>query len=215
MRPLRHLKPRYIWDRLVEKRFRANHPGLPWLDPTAISLLETLLRREDCGLEFGSGRSTLWFSARTSTLTSIEHNREWYEQEKTLLAEKHCENVNLLHFPLDAMEEGIPVYARAAESFPAASLDYVLIDGVHRDFCASLSLDRIAPGGMLIIDNVHLYFPNQSRAPNAVPQDGQPVSKIWLEVFQQISNWRHIWTSNGISDTAIYFKPGGIRQTIV
>jgi putative heme iron utilization protein len=49
------------------------HPNWPWLTKEAILLLERLLRPDDIGLEFGSGRSTIWFAERVEKLISIEH----------------------------------------------------------------------------------------------------------------------------------------------
>jgi predicted O-methyltransferase YrrM len=209
LRSFRHWTARYLWDRASEKMYRARHPGLPWLDPTAIQILDMLLFAEDHGLELGSGRSTLWFSQRTAHLTSIEHNPDWYFKVKKMLDELDRENVDYQLHPKDDNLVGIlPGYVQAVQSLQPASLNYVLIDGVYRDQCAQAVLDKLIPGGLLIIDNVHLYFPNDSRAPNSIPSGGKPATSLWAEVYAVICSWRCIWTGNGVSDTAIYFKPG-------
>jgi hypothetical protein len=64
-RPARsHRTPRYVYHRTRQLFYERAHPADPWLTPAAIGLLSTLLRPADTGVEFGSGRSTLWFAAR-------------------------------------------------------------------------------------------------------------------------------------------------------
>jgi predicted O-methyltransferase YrrM len=47
------------------------------------------------GLEFGSGRSTLYFSKRLDELYSIEHHQEWYEKVNNMLKSKGINNTKL------------------------------------------------------------------------------------------------------------------------
>ncbi len=35
------------------------------------------VRPEDVGLEWGSGRSTVWFAKRVAEITSVEHDPKW------------------------------------------------------------------------------------------------------------------------------------------
>jgi hypothetical protein len=46
------------------------HPDVPWLTRQAVEILEDWLKPGYVGLEWGSGRSTLWFARRVSHLTS-------------------------------------------------------------------------------------------------------------------------------------------------
>ena len=72
MRRTGHLTRRYIANRLRERLYQFTHPNRPWLTPMACQILETLLRSDDVGLEFGSGRSTLWFAKVMRHLTSVD-----------------------------------------------------------------------------------------------------------------------------------------------
>ena len=49
------------------------------LDAQAISILASVLRPSDNGLEYGSGRSTVWFARRTTSLISVETSRLWFD----------------------------------------------------------------------------------------------------------------------------------------
>ncbi len=209
MRSFRHWTPRYIISRLVEKQYRRTHPGLPWLTQDANRMLETLLLPTDRGLEFGSGGSTVWFAARVSHLTSVEHNPEWHARVNTWLAEKRYNHVD---YRLNPGKDGAvdlnnpPEYVRVIDELADSSLDFALVDGIYRDACALRVLQKLKPGGFLIIDNVNLHLPCKSHAPNSrTAQDG-PRTPIWAQFVQETAGWRTIWTSNGISDTAFFFK---------
>ncbi len=208
MRSFRHLTPRYVWDRLALMAYEKGNPDQPWLTRTMIEILDTLLLPDDVGLEFGSGRGTRWFLQRVGHLTSVEHNRNWY-----VLVEKQLESVGK---PVDyrlredgATESPDSAYVEVAKSIASSSLDFVLVDGVARDHCALASLDKLKPGGMLIIDNVNWYLPREpkSRSPNSRDQADGYASEVWGQVGEQIKNWRCVWTTNGVWDTALWVKP--------
>jgi predicted O-methyltransferase YrrM len=207
---MRHRTPRYVYARTRLLRYEHSHPAAPWLTPAAIGMLDSMLMPSDHGLEFGSGRSTIWFAQRISRLTSVEHDTDWYAVVTGQIKERELGNVDYILASLDEPAEpgGSSEYARTALAFAVSSLDFVLIDGAYRDHTARYALSRIRPGGMLIIDNVNRYLPSNSRSPNSrtptLGTDGQ----IWGEVAHELARWRCIWTSSGVSDTAIYVKPG-------
>jgi len=57
-----------------------SHSNYPWLTQQANLILSTLLKPTDMGLEWGSGRSTIWFTQRVKYLTSVEHDEAWYKE---------------------------------------------------------------------------------------------------------------------------------------
>ena len=79
-RRLNHISFRYVHNRLRVKLEELKHPEHPWLTKDAIKLLEDLICPNDIGIEFGSGRSTLWFAERLKHLTSVEDNEVWYSK---------------------------------------------------------------------------------------------------------------------------------------
>lgn len=84
-RSYKHLSPRYIKNRIMVLWDQCQHPKNPWLTADSVKLLEQLLQPSDVGVEFGSGRSTIWFVNRVKQLTSIENNSVWYESIKKKL----------------------------------------------------------------------------------------------------------------------------------
>jgi predicted O-methyltransferase YrrM len=207
-RSFRHWSPAYLTNRLRERFYRRMHPGLPWLSPQAIKILEQQLQKTDVGLEFGSGRSTLWFARRVSFLTSVEHNAEWHRRVKNMAIRAGTDNLECLLVPKeDDQPLRPPAYARSAERFVDGSLDFILVDGIYRDFCANASIGKLRSGGLLILDDAHRYVPSASISPYALNLEQEPASPGWARFVTAVGSWRCQWTSNGVSDTAIYFKP--------
>lgn len=203
-RSIRHWTPRYIWDRTSLWAYERANPDSPWLVRSMIDVLSTWLHPQDEGLEFGSGRSTVWLAKRVKFLTSIEHDKNWYEKVDGRISNRFT-NINLI---LKENKEG---YISTIDFLTEESLDFCLIDGVYRDICTLRCLDKIKSGGILIIDNINRYIPNYSkrrgRAPNSrLPEDGY-ATHAWSEVGTLIRDWRYIWMTDGITDTALWVKP--------
>jgi predicted O-methyltransferase YrrM len=207
-RVLGHRTPRYVYHRTRQLIYERGHADAPWLTPAAISLLESLLRPADRGVEFGSGRSMAWFARRVAALTGVEHDERWYETVTATLRARGLRNVDYILAPPDQPAEhgGDSAYARTALSFPDDSIDFALVDGHYRDYSAKFILPKIKPGGMLIIDNVNWYLPCQSKAPNSRTAALGPQTPVWAEVAAGLAGWRPIWTSSGVWDTAIFIK---------
>jgi len=63
-------------------------------------------------------------------------------------------------------------------------------------------------GGILVIDNIERYLPSTSHSPSARRAgESRWDSASWDAFAAEVANWRHIWTSNGVSDTALWVKP--------
>ena len=60
-RTFSHWTPTYIRDRIINILDALAHPADPWLTRQSINIIKKLIKPEDIGLEFGSGRSTIWF----------------------------------------------------------------------------------------------------------------------------------------------------------
>jgi hypothetical protein len=196
MRPIRHLTPRYVCNRLVLAATQKVHPDWPWLTKQMVTILDTWMLPCDTGIEWGSGRSTLWFAKKARSLVSIEHNPKWFEKIKCHLASVGCSNVDY-HLITDIAE-----YVNAGRS----DFDFALVDGIERDACALKALGLLRPGGALIVDNANWFLPAPSGtfSPCSV---STPATDKWVEFLAAVKNWRCIWTSDGVTDTALWIKP--------
>jgi predicted O-methyltransferase YrrM len=173
----------------------------PWLTQSAIEILASWLRPSDVGFEWGAGRSTLWFARRISHLTTVEHNERWFSSVKDLLDVQGVGNVKLLFRTVEGEEQS--EYVHAIDTVPQNGYDFVLVDGILRHHCTSLAIDKVKSGGLLIIDNVNRYLPSNSRSPASVRE----FPEEWQVVASRLARWRKVWTSNGVTDTALFLKP--------
>ena len=177
------------------------------------TIIESLLKPSYIGLEWGSGCSTIWFSKREKHLTSVENLAYWYKQVSHKLKLENLTNVNYLFIPdYDGSKEGTyemhsTKYVQVANSFSRNSLDFVLVDGVYRSACAVTATGLIKSGGFLIIDDVNWFLPSNSISPGSRNYKNGPLSEQWKEFSESVKDWQLTWTSNGVKDTAIFFKP--------
>ncbi len=209
MRRIRHWTPRFIFNRMLVMFHERSHPDQPWLTADAASMLDSMLKPTDVGLEFGSGRSTPWFAARIARLTSVEDNEQWFNRVDNMLREQKVNNVDYVLAPreVDEADGDQSEYVRVLDKFDSASLDFVLVDGYYRDHCVLKSLDKIRSGGLLVIDNVNWYLPSASKSPGSRSLSDGPNGPIWCKIQEALAGWRKIWTCSGVSDTVIYIKP--------
>jgi predicted O-methyltransferase YrrM len=202
---LRNWTPRYAESKLLLKLFQIRYPDAPWLTQQMVEILAGWLRPTDIGLEWGSGRSTLWFSRRLAQLTSVENNPGWHAKVQSMLRENNIANATL---HLRATEQE---YVGIAEDFAPASLDFALVDGgVARHLCALRAIPILKPGGLLVVDNINWFLESPSRSPGSrKPGDhSRPEFALWDQFRRQVSSWRHVWTTNRVTDTAMWVKPG-------
>jgi len=210
MRSFRHWTPTYIRDRVAVMRYERANPEAPWLTREITDLLHSWLKPGYVGLEFGSGRSTLWFAARVRRLTSVEHDAAWHATISSRLVERGLMSIVDYRLYDDGATDGQGTrYAAVAGEFPAESLDFVLVDGMCRDHCALASIPLLKRRGWLIVDNVNWYVPRKerSRSPKSRSLADGYASDVWREFHQRVEKWKSIWTCNGISDTAAWIKP--------
>lgn len=210
MRSYSHWTPKYILSRLMDYLYRKIHPHNPWLTPKAIKYLDFWIKSDHIAVEFGSGRSTLWFAQRVGHLTSIEHDQEWYSKVRKMIDDQGLENVNLiLASEISPTSENIyeSDYLKTAVDLPENQFDLALVDGKHRSQCSNILINKLRSGGLLVIDNANLYLPCESNSPNSRSINDGPASREWEIFWNSIKDWERVWTSNGVSDTALFFKP--------
>jgi Methyltransferase domain len=211
-RRYRHLTPRYFIDRVRLMAYERHHPDAPWLTSEAVAFLERWLELDSLGFEWGSGRSTVWFAQRVRRLISIEHDPRWDEEVRRCLhKEGLAPKVSYRHLAVDDGADRDPPYVSAISEYPDATLHFCLIDGVTelRARCALACLSKLKPGGLAIVDNANWFLPREPRSPapdSRGPADGY-ASAAWQEFDRRVADWPCIWTSNGVTDTAIWMKP--------
>lgn len=174
----------------------------PWLTPASINIFDSILDQSMIGLEYGSGSSTLFFAPRLKVLESIEHHNAWYQKVQGMIESAGLSNVHLhlvpnkhgsSYEPFDIPDGSLRVkhwyadYFSKVLEFPDDHFDFVLIDGRARVECLLNSIDKLKSGGILALDNSE-----RSR---------------YQPVFRILADWNRIDTTNGLTDTTIWFKP--------
>ncbi len=199
MKLYKHYSFKYIIDRSKTIFQGFLNPGLPWLTNDSIEIISKLLLGDDVGLEIGSGRSTKWFAKRSKFLTSLENDDLWFKKVKLELEKLKIDNkVNYKFLPdFDAFEDYV-------DDLPNESLDFCLLDGGNRGKLANKIVPKLRSNSFLIIDNVNWYLPSDSISPGSI-RYGEEIDKDWEAFSEIVFSKRKIWTSNGVSDTAIYF----------
>jgi len=160
-------------------------------------------------VEYGSGKSTLWFARQVAALTSVEHDPAWFARISTAITEGGLGNVTYLLIQAieTAKDDAKSKYIRVVERFPLESLDFVLVDGILRAECAIAALGHLRQGGILILDNSNWYLPSNSHAPGSRKTEDGPASPRWAEFIRLTEEWRKVRTSDGVTDTTFFFKP--------
>jgi hypothetical protein len=196
-----HWSPQYLYNRFKLVLYEITHPNYPWLTQQANAFLLNWLKKSNIGFEWGSGRSTIWFARRVKYLISVEHEPFWYERVKEKLTKYNLNNCCLV------LATSKKDYIGAIDKFNNDSFDFVLVDGLYRDDCTLKAMDKVKAGGILIIDNINRYVPSNSRSPcSRTTCDGFATYK-WKLVFKRLKEWYSLWTSNSVTDTAIFIKP--------
>lgn len=194
-RPRRHWSARYVFDRIRLAGYQLGNPDHPWLTADMVRFLDAWLDPTDSMVEFGSGRSTLWFSKRVERLVSVEHHADWHQQiSQRLRDQSDSSGVSYLLAAPDAY------VGAASDALGDRTVDIVLVDGPNRDACAAWGVERLRPGGLLVLDDAHRYLPITTRAPSALGEDRPLRSDTWTSFWERVSGMRRIHTTNGVKD---------------
>lgn len=200
----RLLRPLY---KLRYNRYQKAHPHEPWLCPDAITALRSLLKGGK-GIEYGSGRSTLFFSQFLDELHSVEHHAGWSEKVQIMLNEAGLTNTQLHHIPAETAlsdpklsseqqffftESQYPIkdtdfasYVNFLDQVADESIDFILVDGRARKSCALKAMPKLKKGGILVLDNSE--------------------RRRYSSVHEAFKGFATIFTTTGLTDTTIWLK---------
>lgn len=117
---------------------------IPYMNYAIIDFLDQRLQKTHRLFEFGSGYSTLFYSKRAGEVTSVEHDRYWYDKVSAMVGAKAA----VLHIPEDA--DG--AYCRSIH-MQDTTYDIVIVDGRDRVNCVVQSFMRLTNKGVIIVDD--------------------------------------------------------------
>jgi hypothetical protein len=136
------------WIASVKNGYPCKQDGsvIPWMNYSIVAFLEERLRSDLVVFEYGCGYSTLFFAERVKHVTAVEHDETWLD----LVREHAPSNVTALLRPLDMNGD----YCRTINELDGA-FDIVVVDGRDRVNCVRMSLPRLSPSGVIILDDSH------------------------------------------------------------
>lgn len=120
-----------------------NHP-LPWVTYGFIDFISNRLDKNMDIFEYGSGNSTLWYGEKVKSVTSVEHDKNWFEK----IHKNMSNNINLNYQELVYDGE----YSRFANNLNK-KFDIIIVDGRDRVNCIKHSLSSIKENGIIILDD--------------------------------------------------------------
>ena len=121
---------------------RADGSPAPWICTAMTGLLDGRLRRDLRVFEYGCGGSTAYFAARCAMVHSVEHDSAWAAAVTATLPG----NATVL------LRKDPATYAAAIDE-DGGVWDLILVDGRHRLACCRAALPRLAPAGVLLLDD--------------------------------------------------------------
>lgn len=117
-------------------------------------------------LEYGSGASSVWLARRAAHVTSVEHHVGFAALVRELARDAGvADRLEVLEVQPDRSPDPVvpsgkrgeewldyAAYVRAAERV-AGEVDLVVVDGRARAACVEVAARRLAPGGLLLLDD--------------------------------------------------------------
>ena len=132
-------------ERTIDEKVCVDRDGnpLPWYTYPAIEYLSQFDYGEKTIFEFGCGYSSLFWAERAAKVISIEDNLQWFAKWQR----------EFQHPKLDIRwrDEG-EIYEKAIFE-DGGRYDVIVVDGKRRAECAAAAVQKLAPGGMIILDD--------------------------------------------------------------
>lgn len=136
-------------SKMEKESIDSNGSPIPWFTYPSIEYLNQLDLSELNILEWGSGNSTLYFSKRCKSITTIEHDLSWKKKVESKIKKMGSDNVEIIHVPLD---DYLSVVAKKERNY-----DIVIVDGKRRCECLFKAHELLNDNGFIILDNSDRY----------------------------------------------------------
>lgn len=134
------------WFNAFEKQepVDSNNKPIPWVTYPFIDFISGRLDFSMQLFEFGSGNSTLYYAGKVSSVTAVEHDKDWYDR----LVKKFPYNINILYCELQNNGN----YCRAAMG-TGKLYHVIIVDGRDRVNCILNSVAALTTDGIMVLDD--------------------------------------------------------------
>lgn len=135
----------YAIERSIDEKVCTDKDGepLPWYTYPAIEYLSQFDYGDKKIFEFGCGYSSLFWEKRAKKVISVEDNPDWFQKWR-----HEFKDTNLSICWRDEGEAYFNAIFESEEQF-----DVIVIDGKCRAYCAASAVKKLAPGGIIILDD--------------------------------------------------------------
>ena len=139
------LQKDFALERSIDEKICEDKDGnpIPWYTFPAIEYLSQFDYHTKKVFEFGCGNSSLFWARRAQNVVSIEDNPKWFEKWQAEFSEPALD--------VRWRDEG-EIYENAIFE-QEESFDVIVVDGKRRAQCAETAVQKLAPGGMIILDD--------------------------------------------------------------
>ncbi|KQS41278.1 FkbM family methyltransferase [Pedobacter sp. Leaf194] len=134
------------WFTAFDKRQAVDGAGnaLPWVTYSFIDFIKERINKSQHIFEYGSGSSTIFYAERAGSVTSVEHDKGWFDNVKN----NSPANAEMIFCHLERDGE----YAKKATSL-GKKFDIIIVDGRDRVNCCKYSIEALSSNGVLVLDD--------------------------------------------------------------
>jgi hypothetical protein len=183
----KHWKTYREWRVQLQSKKQPLDLELPWITVIAKNYIQEYLnKKQKCEtriFEYGSGGSSLFFLNNASEVVSAEHDEEWFNKVKNIIAQLNIQGWEGYFFKAEPIEKSLlsekrdasnpddyysedknfkeflfKNYASSIDKFQDNYFDIVLVDGRSRPACIKHSVNKVKKGGLLVLDNAEREY---------------------------------------------------------
>ena len=174
---------------------KINKPShLPIINYSAIKIFKILLKSEISVLEFGSGRSTLWFQNQNiKKLSSVENNEFWYE-----IVSKQIISTDKINYNF---KKNIDEYKSIGQN---EKYDLIIVDGLGRNECMEYALENNTNESTVI------YLDDSDKDSSINPEFKNVEVRLAENILRNhsVKTDRIIYSCRNFSPTHLFVKEG-------
>ncbi|MBN1185522.1 MAG: hypothetical protein JXB49_24765 [Bacteroidales bacterium] len=175
------------WFNSADKKMPIDKKGqpIPWYSYPFLNFIESRLSKQLAIFEYGSGNSTIWLAARVGNVKAVEHNSLWFNK----ISPRLPNNVEIIYREDGSTKD----YCREILN-SNTFYDIIIVDGVDRNCCLKLSLEKLKKDGVIILDN------------SERPEYQEGVSNILSKGFKKLDFSGMGAIANSLTCTTIFYR---------
>ena len=144
------------WFTAFDKKQAVDGKGnpLPWVTYSFIDFIKGRIDKTQHIFEYGSGSSTLFYASKAASVTSVEHDQQWFD----LVKNTSPANAEMIFCKLERDGE----YAKKAAMLDQ-KFDIIIVDGRDRVNCCKYGVNALSSRGVIVLDDSERRIYNPAR----------------------------------------------------